>query len=255
MRSAFRFSAVAQVALLAALSAGCAIRPTADLNTFAARSGHASFEVVKRGVDVPDTLVLPVEFDRQTEGPACGSHALASLIKYWRKDATGVDGSAIFRKEPPQSPSGYSMAELLTLAGRHGLLASAVRLDTKGVIAELDKGRPVLVPVRLPAIYVQQRTIPVGDVPLIGTARNFLMSRSGKVSELTGMAMVSHYLMVIGYEKDKMVVLDPVMGYRTITADKLERYRKAFGNAAIVSAAATAPPPTPAATQPLEKQP
>ncbi len=233
MTGAARFSVVA----LAALTAACAIRPTADLNTFAARSGHASFEVVKRGVDVPDTLVLPVDYDRQTEGPACGAHALASLIKYWRKDATGVDGSTIFQKEPPQSPSGYSMAELLTLAGEHGLMASAVRIDTKGVIAELDKGRPVLVPVRLPSIYVQRRTIPVGDVPVIGTARNFLMSRSGRVSEMTGAAMVSHYLVVIGYGKDKLVVLDPVMGYRTITPAKMERYRKAFGDAAIVSAA------------------
>jgi hypothetical protein len=101
----------------------------------------------------------------------------------------------------------------------------------------------VLVPVRLPAIYVQQRTIPVGDVPVIGTARNFLMSRSGTVSELTGMSMVNHYLVVIGYGRDKMVVLDPVMGYRTIATAKLQRYRKAFGDAAIVSAAAMGPAP------------
>ncbi|MEJ0023789.1 MAG: papain-like cysteine protease family protein [Alphaproteobacteria bacterium] len=231
------------VALVAAQTSACAIRPTGDLNAFAERSSHASFEVFNRSVDAPNTLVLAVDFDRQTEGPACGAHAMASLVNYWRK-SHALDGSTLFRKRPPKAPSGYSMDELLSIAAAHGLSSSAVRIDEKSVIAELEKGRPVLVPVRLPSIYVQQRTIPVGDVPVIGTARNLLMARSGKVSELTGMAMVNHYLLVIGYGQSKgetrFVVLDPVMGYRTISADKLERYRKAFGDAAIVSAA-TAP--------------
>jgi hypothetical protein len=229
--------ALACAALLAAQVSACAIRPTGDLNSFAERSSRGSFDVFNRGVDAPNTLVLPVEFDRQTEGPACGAHVMASLVNYWRK-AEVLNGSKLFQSRPPKSKSGYSMDELLTIAKTQKLSSSAVRLDEKGLIAELEKGRPVITPVRVPSIYVQQRTIPVGDVPVIGTARNILMSRSGKVSELTGMAMVSHYLLVIGYGQDKFVVLDPVMGYRTIGADKLERYRKAFGDAAIVSAGA-----------------
>jgi hypothetical protein len=235
-------SALVCAALLAAQTSACAIHPTADLNSFAARSFHASFDAFNRSVDAPNTLVLPVDFDRQTEGPACGAHVMASLVNYWRK-AQVLDGSTLFHARPPKSPSGYSMDELLTIASDQGLSSSAVRLDQKGLIAELEKGRPVLAPVRLPSIYVQQRTIPVGDVPIIGTARNLLMSRSGRVQEISGIAMVNHYLLVIGYGQnkgeDRFVVLDPVMGYRTIGADKLARYRKAFGDAAIVSAAAT----------------
>lgn len=242
-------------AFMAAQASACAIRPTADLNAFAARSSHASFDVFNRSVDAPNTLVLPVEFDRQTEGPACGSHVMASLVNYWRK-ARVLDGSALFRTRPPKSPSGYSMEELLAIASDEGLSSSAVRLDGKGIIAELEKGRPVLAPVRLPSIYVQQRTIPVGDVPVIGTARNLLMSRSGRMQELSGVAMVNHYLLVIGYGQSKgenrFVVLDPVMGFRTISAEKLERYRKAFGDAAIVSAAA-APAKAPARPAPRRK--
>jgi hypothetical protein len=228
------------VALVAAQTAACAIRPTGDLNKFAEKSTRASFDVFNRGVDAPNTLVLNVDFDRQNEGPACGAHVMASLVNYWRK-TPALNGSKLFHSRPPKSPSGYSMDELLTIASAQGLSSSAVRIDEKGLIAELEKGRPVITPVRLPSIYVQQRTIPVGDVPVIGTARNILMARSGKVSELTGMAMVNHYLLVIGYGQSKgetrFVVLDPVMGYRTISADKLERYRRAFGDAAIVSAA------------------
>jgi hypothetical protein len=221
---------------LGALAASCAIRPTGDINHFAEQSGRASFEVFHRNVNASDTLVLPVVYDRQTEGPACGAHVIASLIKYWRK-SDPIDGSALFRKQPPKSPSGYSMAELLKIAKAHKLSAFAVRMDTDTITGELEKGRPVLVPVRLPSIYVQQRTVPVDQTPVIGTVRNILMARSGWVSEKSGLAMVNHYLLVIGHGEGKFVVLDPVMGFRTITADRLERYRKAFGDAAIVSSA------------------
>lgn len=229
---------LACVALGAAQVSACAITPNADLTRFADQTGRASFDVFNRSVDTPKTLVLPVQFDRQTEGPSCGAHVMASLVNYWKRKPA-LDGSKLFRQTPPKARSGYSMEELLKLAKANGLTASAVRIDGKAVIQELESGRPVITPVRLPSIYVQQRTIPVGEVPVIGTARNFLMSRSGRVSELTGMAMVSHYLLVIGYQQERFVVLDPVMGYRTISSDKLERYRKAFGNAAIVSAAAS----------------
>src|SRR5215510_8335167 len=103
-----------RVLLLAAVVSGCAVSPNADINAFAANSGGNSFEVFNRSFDSPDALVLPVVHDRQTEGPACGAHALASIVNYWRGPAT-VDGSALFRANPPASPAGYSMAELMTL--------------------------------------------------------------------------------------------------------------------------------------------
>jgi hypothetical protein len=46
--------------------------------------------------------------------------------------------------------------------------------------------------------------------------------------------MVDHYLLVAGYDEQTFVVVEPVMGYRTISFSKLARYRAAFGNAAIV---------------------
>jgi hypothetical protein len=232
MRKRLPLAAIA----LAAVPAACAIRPTANIDSFAERSGRASFEVMHRSVKPSETLLLPVVFDRQTEGPACGAHAIASLIKYWRKNDK-IDGSTLFRAQPPKSPSGYSMAELLDIAKAHRVAAFAVHMDEPAVIAELEKGRPVLVPVRVPSIYVQQRTIPVDQTPVIGTARNFLMARSGWVSEKSGLAMVSHYLLVIGHGDGKFVVLDPVMGFRTISAKRLDRYRQPFADAAIVSSA------------------
>lgn len=221
-------------ALLTALFvAGCANRPTPDVATFAAQSGANSFEVFNRRLQSPQALVLPVVHDAQTEGPACGAHALASVINYWRKDAR-VTGRAIFHATPPASKSGYSMSELIVMAQAQGLLASPVRLAESLIVRELEAGRPVLIPVRLPSIYVQQRQLPGGDVPVIGLARNSLIYRAGRVSELTRLAVVDHYLLVAGYENETFVVVEPVMGYRTISFAKLERYRRAFGDAAIV---------------------
>jgi Papain-like cysteine protease AvrRpt2 len=222
------------------LIAGCATDPTPDLDTFAQRSGSNSFEVFDRKLEAPQALVLPVVHDRQTKGPACGAHALASVVNYWRGPGT-VTGEAIFGAKPPTAEAGYSMAELIVIASEHGLLASAVRLPPEAVVRELEAGRPVLTPVRLPSIYVQQLSLPGGNAPVIGIARNSLIYRAGRVSEFTRLALVDHYLLVVGHDEDSFVVVEPVMGYRTISRTKLARYRRAFGDAAIVFSS-TSPP-------------
>jgi len=221
---------------LTAGAAGCAIIPSSDVSTFAQRTGANSFEVFDRGVTPEQALVLPVVHDRQTKGPACGAHALASVVNYWRGGST-VTGREIFSEAPPARETGYSMAELVALAQAQGLLASAVRLAESSVIEELERGRPVLVPVRLPSVFIQQRVLPGGEIPLLGTVRNAVIDRAGLVSELGGMGMVDHYLVVVGHDEDRVVVVEPIGGYRTISSRKLERYRRAFGDAAIVFSA------------------
>lgn len=218
------------------LVAGCAVRPTGDIATFAAASGANSFEVFDRRLQSPQALVLPVVHDAQKRGPACGAHALASVITYWN-GAGAATGEAIFTATPPASKSGYSMAEIMALAQRAGLLASAVRLTAPLLVRELESGRPVLIPVRLPSIYVQQRALPGGELPVVGVARNALIWRAARVSEFSRLALVDHYLLVVGYEDETFVVVEPVMGYRTISFTKLARYRRAFDDAAIVFSA------------------
>lgn len=221
------------VLLLTLCAGACALTPTSDVNAFARSSGSNSFEVFDRSLDSNGALVLPVVHDRQTSGPSCGAHALASVVNYWRGAGT-LTGDAIYRQTPPRSPSGYSMAELMTIAQANGLLVSAVRLTDEQITQELEHGRPVLVPVRLPSIYVQQRQLPGGDIPIVGLVRNSLIYRAGRVSELTDLALVDHYLLVVGYQDRKFVVVEPVMGYRTISFDKLDRYREHFQDAALV---------------------
>lgn len=228
-----RRSATILALLLTMFGAGCAVSPTPDMASFAGGSGHNSFETFNRAVEPKDTLVLNVIHDRQTSGPSCGAHALASIVNYWRGPNT-ITGDALYAKTPPAREAGYSMAELLTLASGAGLQASAVVLPPQAVIAELEAGRPVLVPIKAPSVYLQQRVLPGGDVPVVGVARNMLIGRAARVSEWTRVTMVDHYVVVVGHGDGKWVVVEPVMGYRTIAFDRLERYRRPFGDAAIV---------------------
>ncbi|MFN3608316.1 MAG: hypothetical protein ACK4Y9_04560 [Hyphomonas sp.] len=212
----------------------CATHPNADPASFAGRTGTNSFEMFGAAVTPSDTLLLPVQHDQQIDGAACGAHALASLVNYWHGPGT-VAGTDIFATYPPADPeAGYSMAELLQLAEVKDLVSSAVRLPDGGLKAELEAGRPVLVPVEVPSIFVQTWQLPGANVPVLGFPAEFITSRAAWLSERTGSNLLNHYVLVAGYEGDTFIVMEPVMGLRTISAQRLARYRAPFGNAAIV---------------------
>lgn len=245
-----KHGAGANALALALLAGGCAVTPVPDVNTFAQASEDNSFEVFDRRM-AGNALVLPVVHDRQTDGPSCGAHVLASVINYWRGAGT-IAGNIIYTSTPPADSAGYSIAEIMTLARANGLVASGVRLDDAAIVRELENGRPVLVAVRLPSIYVQNRTFPGANTPVLGFVGDVLSYRVGQVSQWTGLEMVDHYLLVVGYDDERWVVLEPVMGYRTIGHDKLARYRRPFQNASVVFSA-DRPPPS-AAEAPAQPQ-
>jgi hypothetical protein len=211
------------------------------VTAFAQRSDSNSFEPFDGRVDPASALVLPVVHDPQIDGAACGAHALASVINYWRGPGAAT-GAELFAAAPPaDTERGYSIAELTALADAQGLIASGVRLNLPDLIRELEAGRPVLVPVRIPAIYVQNRSLPRMDARPVEVVRGAVMERVGRVSEFTELALVDHYLLLAGYDRDRFVVVEPVMGFRTISFERMARYRRAFDDAAVVfSAPATA---------------
>ena len=223
----------ALIAATLTLSA-CATHPSTDAASFAARTESNSFEMFGGSVSPPETLLLPVEHDQQINGIACGAHALASLVNYWHGPGT-VSGTEIFATYPPaDQKAGYAMSELLELAEGQDLVSSAVRLPDAGLKAELEAGRPVLVPVEVPSIFVQTWQLPGMNVPVLGLPAEFITSRAAWLSEKTNSNLLNHYVLVAGYDGDTFIVMEPVMGLRTISAERLARYRAPFGNAAIV---------------------
>jgi hypothetical protein len=159
---------------------------------------------------------------------------LASIVRYW-KPGDPVTGKAIYSARPPADPAaGYSLLEITALAGDHGLDAFGVRLGEEGIVAELEKGRPVLTPVRVPSVFVQTHTFFDPDPIVIGQIKNAFIGRVAALSRLAGLEMLSHYVLVVGHGPDRFVLLDPVMGYRTISRSRLAHYRQPFGDAAMV---------------------
>jgi len=224
----------AKSALLALWLGGCATSVTPNVDAFGAQSAANSFEVAHRAF-ASDGLVLPVVHDRQDSPAACGAHALASVINYWRP--AGATGAGIFAETPPADGRGYALAELQAIAVRHGLLASSVRIDRAGVIDELNHGRPVLVPVTAPAVYMETSTLPGANAPLVGLAERVFRDEIGRFAEMAHMGLVNHYLVVVGYDRDRFAIVEPVLGYRTIKQARLESYRQPFQDAALVVSA------------------
>jgi hypothetical protein len=223
------------LAIASLIACGCAIKPVPQLETFAEKGFDNSFEVFGRPVRGADALVLDVPFDQQANRVACGAHVLASIVRYWRPDAQATTGEAIFAARPPADTTrGYSLAELIALANEEGLQAFGVKLPEAGLVAELDLGRPVLVPLDLPSVWIQTHTLFDPDVAPLGSIKNLAIGRVSAMSELTRLAMGSHYVLVVGYSDDRFVLLDPIMGYRTIGRGRLETFRDGFSDAAIV---------------------
>ena len=207
--------------------------PVGSLGDFALRGGANSFEAFGR-LPSKDALVLDVPFDRQGNRIACGAHVLASVVRYWRPAET-VTGRAIFASHPPaDGKAGYSMQELVTLAGEYGISAYGVRLEEADLVAELEKGRPVLAPVLLPFVYEQSASLFDPDPALVSQLKSWSLGAIGTASEMTGSGMLAHYVLVVGHAKDRFVLLDPVLGYRTIAKSRLARYRASYEGASLI---------------------
>jgi hypothetical protein len=88
-------------------------------------------------------------------------------------------------------------------------------------------------------------------VPVLGIPANLITSRVAMVSQWTDTAMVNHYVLVVGHDDEKFVVVEPVLGYRTISFDRLGRYRRDFNNAAVVFSGQRAPPTNQVETPPV----
>ena len=159
-----------------------------------------------------------------------------------------VSGQAFYSTTPPADPRGYNLNELVTLARAQGLMVSTVRMDRTGIIQELEHGRPVLVPVLVPAVFVADRRAPAENAPVVGLVSRNLVGRVGWVQEHANLGMVSHYVVVAGYDAHRFVVVEPVRGYRTISFDRFDRYRRPYDNAALVLSGSRPPPATHAST-------
>jgi len=169
----------------------------------------------------PTVHAVDVEFVRQQTKYSCGAAALESVLTYW--DAP-LSQSWLLENVPPASIKyGYRIGELKAIAQARNLKAFAVEADFAFLEKQIDAGRPVIVPLEtkyLSGVY---------DYPFLGPISQFVYQ--------TFMPSYSHYVVVFGYEPERIWVMDPNEGMRSIKRKKFLKEWKKRGHAALLIAA------------------
>jgi len=116
----------------------------------------------------------------QRESQDCGAAAMTMVLQYFGEQAT-LDG--ILVELGAQSSKPIAAGDMRDLARRHGFQAFLLSAQESDLIAQIQKGRPVLV---------------------------------GLVKPTAGREFIAHFEVVIGVhpEKREILTIDPARGYR-----------------------------------------
>lgn len=195
--------------------------------------------------DVRGALLLDVRLDRQLAGNACGAHVSASLLDYWFRvlpspEAKPPSGAELYRRQPPSSPDGYSLEELVRLLEAQGLAAVGVRSTQARLRAELQQGRPAIVRVGLEPRELLTKTVWPTDTPWLGRLAAWLSQRAVATMYALHPRTVDHFWLVAGQTPTHLLVVDPMMGLRQVELDHFDRVWKRGGQLAVVSGGWTA---------------
>ncbi len=171
-----------------------------------ATSGCSTTHMIKSVHDerVLDSLskaqFVQVSFEQQLTDYGCGAAVLISVLRYWD---VAKDQGYIVGHYPPRSNNGYTLGELKVIAKKIGLYAFAIKGKLFNIKEQLLKGRPVIVPIKVDSDYITE-----GASPFIGLISRYITKL------LT--PSYDHYVVVFGYDKKLIWVMDPVMGIRSI---------------------------------------
>jgi ABC-type bacteriocin/lantibiotic exporter with double-glycine peptidase domain len=166
--------------------------------------------------------LLSVEPEKQLNDEACGAAVLASTLHYWH---TSIDQAELLRERPPGAPEhGYSLAELKEMAKANHFAAFAYRSDLKDIKHHLDAGRPVIVALLVDSTYIN-------DSGVLG------MGLGRWVQQMLSPSY-HHYVVVMGYDERQLVLMDPVLGIKSIQQTDFLRHWQKLGSAALLVAKA-----------------
>lgn len=164
---------------------------------------------------------------KQSNQRSCGAAALASVIQYWREDAS-VSEKELLSKYPPTAEIGYPLSQLKEIAIKEQLLAFAVTMDReplKQLATHVRKGRPVIVALELP-----KGRYFTGGIPLIETIDRRTVQGLTEVWK-------SHYVVVMGDSLEEFLIMDPQYGYVQVNKTQFESFWKKHGYAALITSA------------------
>ena len=107
---------------------------------------------------------IDLTFHEQITDYSCGAACLESVMEYW---GTEVDQEAMLDSTPPMNPAtGYTVGELKDIALSRGLQAFAIIGNTTFLAGQIDKQRPIIVPIMI--TYNEYRFEFASRAPIVG---------------------------------------------------------------------------------------
>jgi predicted double-glycine peptidase len=166
------------------------------------------------GVESRNLIETP--FVKQTSDTNCGAAALATVSQYLGVAVSVED--IVDDVKPSPLNQGFSIRQLRDVAMSRGLHAFAVRLSYVQLADQIQKGRPVIVPLRI---------VTYSDLE--------------RMSGLIGRAIVdaikeptNHFVVVIGIQNERIYLMDPGYGVRRVDRDAFDAIWKPFDGAALI---------------------
>ncbi|MBX9574374.1 MAG: C39 family peptidase [Caulobacteraceae bacterium] len=237
-----RGGSVAPLAAALALAAGgcVAVPVNVDRGAFARAPSRNAIPPAVVRLAPQATLLLDVRLDRQQASYSCGAHVVAAVVDYWSRTGSaprGVrprTGVEILAETPPADPRGYSVGEVAGLLQSAGLTALAVTADAESLRTELQSGRPVIARVSLPAGRLAAHTLLPAEMPLLGGVQARTLDLAAEVVEPWGAARIDHYWVVVGFDVEHFIVVDPILGLRAVRVPAFQRAFERGGRLAVV---------------------
>ncbi len=167
-------------------------------------------------------VYVDLRFIKQITPQSCGAAVLASVAEYWGVSGFGQEN--ILEQHSPGDPKkGYSIGELKRLSRSVGLLAFSFTSDREQIVKQIDLGRPLIVPLSIPRDDFLRRSVPI--IPRTYSLLSKLFVKD-----------YSHYVVIAGYNAQRVLILDPNVGFRWVKWNTfLDQWEK-FGFAVLLVA-------------------
>lgn len=169
------------------------------------------------------TQTLELKAIRQIRGNACGLASLVSVLDYWDVDAKQRE---LIRRYPPDhGEDGYSLGRLKRIAQKKDLEGYALYSDLGFLREQIAKGRPVMVALLVP--YNMYSLDIIRKIPVYGKIFSYL----------TQAATYSHFVVVRSVRDNKVRIMDPLHGLKTLPKPAFKAMWDKMDNAALLVAA------------------
>ena len=156
-----------------------------------------------------DFKYCTVEVVRQSGHHTCGPACLSSVLTYWGVE---ISEAEIVEKYHVAAGRPYFLLALRDIALAEGLKAYVVSMDEEphdAVAEQISKGRPLICAVRLPGWLHS-----LDGIPILGTCCRSLAWALDRRKD--------HFVVVIGVKPERVLVMDPVWGFTTLSWPRFE---------------------------------